>query len=95
MQLRGIGKLGRYRWYDAEADALEEKEAEDAKRAAKEAKVCVAPIRSFLCTLCFCFLLKNAIVLQKAPAEDEKKVMNAAVNVIRSLFCTVCFHDMF
>ena len=90
MQLRGIGKLGRYRWYDAEADALEEKEAEDAKRAAKEAKVCVAPIRSFLCT--FFFLLKNAIVLQKAPAEDEKKVMNAAV--IQSLF-GLCFHYVF
>ena len=90
MQLRGIGKLGRYRWYDAEADALEEKEAEDAKRAAKEAKVCVAPIRSFLCT--FFFLLKNAIVLQKAPAEDEKKVRNAAV--IRPLF-GLCFHYVF
>ena len=37
--------------------------------------------------------LKNAIVLQKAPAEDEKKVRNAAV--ILSLFYTVCFHDMF
>ena len=39
LQLRGIGKAGRYRWFDAEADAREEEEYEEEKRKKKTAKV--------------------------------------------------------